>query len=50
MDGLIVNRGVTVSNHIAKTRIPEGVVVSYPRALGGCDRDNTITPEIERGL
>jgi hypothetical protein len=47
MDGLIVIRSVTLSNHIAKTQLPEGVVVSYHRALGGRGRDNTIIPEVE---
>jgi len=35
MDGLIVVRSVMLSNHIAETQIPEGVVVSYYRAQGG---------------
>jgi len=34
MDGLIVIRSVTLSNHIAETQLPEGVVVSYYRAQG----------------
>jgi hypothetical protein len=50
MDGLIVIRSVTLSNHIAETQVPEGVVVSYHRALGGRGRTNTITLEVERGL
>jgi hypothetical protein len=48
MDGLIVIRSVTLSNHIAKTQLPEGVVVSYYRALGEGRRDNTVTPEGEQ--
>jgi hypothetical protein len=39
-----------LSNHIAKTQLPEGVVVSYYRASAGRGRDNTITPKEERGL
>jgi len=35
MDGLIVSRSVTLSNHIAVTQLPEGVVASYYRALMG---------------
>jgi hypothetical protein len=50
MDGLIVIRSVMISNHIARTQLPEGVVESYHQALRGCGRDNTITPEVERGL
>jgi len=34
MDGLIVIRSVTLSNHIAETQLPEGVVVSYYQAQG----------------
>jgi hypothetical protein len=45
MDGLIVIRSVTLSNHIARTRLPEGVVAGYHRVLGGRGRDNAITPE-----
>jgi hypothetical protein len=50
MDGLIVIRNVTLSNHIAKTQQPEGVVVSYYRAIRGRSRNITITPEEEREL
>jgi hypothetical protein len=35
MDGLILIRSVTLSNHIARTQQPEGVVASYHRALWG---------------
>jgi hypothetical protein len=35
MDGLIVIRSVTLSNHIARARRCEGVVASYSRALRG---------------
>jgi hypothetical protein len=35
MDGLIVIRSVTLSNYIAKTRRPEGVMISYCQALRG---------------
>jgi len=35
MDGLILIRSVTLSNHIARTQLPEGVVASYHRALKG---------------
>ena len=35
MDGLILIRSVTLSNHVARTRLPDGVVASYHRALGG---------------
>jgi hypothetical protein len=45
MDGLIVIRSVTLSNHIARTLLPEGIVASYHRALGRHGRDNAITPE-----
>jgi hypothetical protein len=50
MDGLIVIRSVTLSNHIATAQLPEPVVVSYHRAPEGRGRDNTITPKEERGL
>jgi hypothetical protein len=45
MDALIVIRSVTLSNHIARTQLPEDVVVNYRRALRECGRDNTINPE-----
>jgi len=35
MDGLIHIRSITLSNHIARTQLPEGVVASYHRALKG---------------
>jgi hypothetical protein len=47
MDGLIVIRSLTLSNHIAKTQLPEGVGASYHRALRGRGGDNAITPEEE---
>jgi hypothetical protein len=47
MDGLIVIRSVTLSNHIMTTRFPEGVVVGCYRALRGRGRDNAITPKDE---
>jgi hypothetical protein len=50
MDGQIVLRSVTLSNHIAKTQLPEGVVVSYRRTLGGRGRDNIITHEVQHEL
>jgi hypothetical protein len=50
MDGLIVIRSVTLSNHIAKTPYPEGVVVSDLWALRGRGRDNTIRPAGWQGL
>jgi hypothetical protein len=50
MDGLIFNGSVMLSNHIAKTQLPEGILASYHRALGGRGRDNAITPEVERRL
>jgi hypothetical protein len=34
-----------LSNHIGETQLPEGVVVSYHRALRGHGRDNAITPK-----
>jgi hypothetical protein len=37
-----------LSNHIAKTQLPEDIVASYHRALGERGQDNTITPEVER--
>jgi hypothetical protein len=48
MDHLIVIRSVTLSNHIARTRNPQGVMASYHRVSGGCGRDNAITPEEEK--
>jgi len=33
MDGLILIRSVLLSNHVARTQLPEGVVASYHRAL-----------------
>ena len=50
MDGVIVIRSVTLSNHIADTRLSEGVVANYHCGLVGRGRDNTITPKVERGL
>jgi len=50
MDGLIVIRSVTLSNYIAKTRLSEGVVVSYHPGAKGRGRDNTVTPEEEGRL
>jgi len=35
MDGLIHIRSVTLSNHIARMRLTEGIVASYHRALKG---------------
>jgi hypothetical protein len=35
MDGLMLIRSVTLSNHIARTGLPGGVVASYFRALWG---------------
>jgi len=35
MDGLIIIRSLTLSNHIAETRLPEGVVASYHQAQRG---------------
>jgi len=35
--------------HIAKTQLPEGVVVSYRRVQGERGRDNTMMPKQERG-
>jgi len=42
MDGLIVIRSITLSNHIAEAPQPVGVLVSYHRALGERGRDNSI--------
>jgi len=42
MDGLIVIRSVTLSNHIASTQSLEGVVASYRWVLRGHGRDNAI--------
>jgi hypothetical protein len=50
MDGLIVIRSITLSNHIAKTQLPEGVVAGYHRALGGRGQDNAITSKKEERL
>jgi hypothetical protein len=50
MDGLIVIWSVMLSNHIAATQLPEGVVASYHRALRGRDGGNAITPKAECGL
>jgi hypothetical protein len=47
MDCLIVIRSITLSNHIAKTQLPEGVVASYHQELRGRGRDNAITREEE---
>jgi hypothetical protein len=33
MDGLILIRRVTIPKHVAMTRLPEGVMASYHRAL-----------------
>jgi hypothetical protein len=44
MDGLIVISSVMLSNDIAETQLPEGLVVSYRRALEGRGRNNSITP------
>jgi hypothetical protein len=38
------------SNHIAETRLLEGGVASYHRALRGSGRDNAITPKEEQWL
>jgi hypothetical protein len=35
MDGLILIRSVMLSNHVARTRLPEGVMASYHWALRG---------------
>jgi len=35
MDALIVIRSVMLSNHVARMRLPGGVVASYYRALRG---------------
>jgi hypothetical protein len=40
-------RSVMLSNHIAGTRLPQGVVASGYQALRGHGRDNAITPEKE---
>jgi hypothetical protein len=48
MDGLIVIRSVTLSNNIARTPFPEGVVASNHQASGGHGRDNAITREEEK--
>jgi len=50
MDGLIVIRSTKLSYHIARTRLHDGVVASYHRALGERGWDSAITPEEERGL
>jgi hypothetical protein len=49
MDGLIVIWSIMLSNHIAATQLPEGVVASYHRALTGRGRGNAITPKAEKG-
>ena len=45
MDGLIVIRSVTLSNHIKTTRLLEGVKVGCYRMLWGRGRDDAITPK-----
>jgi hypothetical protein len=35
MDGLILVRSVMLSNHVARTRLPEGIMASFHRALRG---------------
>jgi hypothetical protein len=47
MDGLIVIRSAKLSNHIAGTRLHEGVVVSYHPGAEERGRDNAVTPEEE---
>ena len=39
-----------VSNHVAATQLPEGVVASYCRALRWRGRDNAITARKEHAL
>jgi len=48
MDGLIVIRSITLSNHIKTTRLLERVVAGCYQMLWGCGRDNAITPKEER--
>jgi len=48
MDGLSVTRSVTLSNPIAKTPQPEGVVVRYHQAQKERGHDNTIMQREER--
>jgi hypothetical protein len=50
MDGLILIRSVTLSNHIAGAPQPEGVVGVVTGRLGGCGRDNAVRIEGTRGL
>jgi hypothetical protein len=50
MNGLIVIRSVMLSNHVAGTRLAEGVVARCHRALRECGRDSAITPEEEQRL
>jgi len=50
IDGLIVIRSVTLSDHIAEMGLPEGVVAGYFRVLREHGRDNAISPEEEQRL
>jgi len=47
MDGLIVMRSVTLSNHIETTQFPEGDVAGCYRARWGRGQDDSITPKEE---